>query len=428
MLKLTELELLALWQSLDDAVYLLDPDSSTVVWCNRSAYEVLGLTQDAVLNQSVLSLQKDVTGLPQWQDIAHAIRAVPCFTFVGRHRHACGGEVSVEVNTTQVSLSGKPYFLSVARNINERLNLCQTDGAEHQLAFVMNEALDGLWDWCLTDDRVTFSHSLKRMLGYGPTEMKPTLATWKDNIHPEDLQRVMQLMQVHLQGSAQRFEAEYRLRNRNGDYLWVHDRGKVCERDAQGRPQRAVGMVQNVTERKLLELSLANFAHVDALTLLPNRRAGDAECARRFELALTDPTAAFTLAVADIDYFKRINDEHGHQQGDEVLKAVAKVLMLSLSDTDYVFRWGGEEFVLLLAGDDLQAAEALCDRIHQRLLALDWFSRYGVAPVTMSIGLVKMNAQQQFSLEGLIKRADQAMYAAKLMGRNRTQIYVDEDS
>lgn len=426
MLKLTEVEQLALWQSLDDAVYLLDPDTSTVVWCNRSAYEVLGLSEHEVLNHSVLSLQKDVTGLQQWQDIAQAIRAVPCFTFVGRHRHASGGEVSVEVNTTQVNLLGKPYFLSLARNINERLNLCQTDGAEHQLAFVMSEALDGLWDWCLTDDSVTFSPSLKRMLGYGPTEMKPTLATWKDNIHPDDLNRVMQLMQLHLQGSAQRFEAEYRLRNRNGDYLWVHDRGKVCERDAQGHPQRAVGMVQNVTERKLLELSLANFAHVDALTLLPNRRAGDAECARRFALAMHDTSATFTLAVADIDYFKRINDDYGHQKGDEVLKAVAKVLMLSLSDSDYVFRWGGEEFVLLLAGDNPQVAQALCDTIHQRLLAVDWLSRYGVPTVTMSIGLTMMNSQQQQNLEGLIKRADEAMYVAKQMGRNRTHCFVAE--
>lgn len=420
MMHLSEQALLALWQAMDDAVYLLDPDTSMVVWCNRSAYEVLGLSADAVLNHSVLSLQKDVTGLPQWQDIAQAIRSVPCFTFIGRHRHAEGGEITVEVNTTQVTLSDKSYFLSIARNINQRLTLCQGSSDEQQLSFVMNEALDGLWDWHLGDDSVAFSPSLKRMLGYGPNEMKPTIDTWKDNIHPDDLRKVMELMRQHLQGSAQRFEAEYRLRNRNGDYLWVHDRGKVCERDTLGNPLRAVGMVQNVTARKTLELSMAHFAQVDALTLLPNRRAGEAECERRFALAMSEPTAAFTLAVADIDYFKTINDRYGHQKGDEVLRAVAKVLMLSISDSDYVFRWGGEEFVLLIAGGCIEQAERVCDLIHQRLLAFDWQSRYGVEAITMSIGLSMLHQQQGISLTELIERADQAMYVAKQMGRNRT--------
>lgn len=421
---LDDLEALHLFDAMNDAVYLLDPDTSTVVWCNRNAYEVLGLSADEVLNHSVLSLQKDVTGLPQWQDIAQAIRSVPCFTFIGRHRHANGGEVSVEVNTTQVVLSNRTYFLSVARDITDRLNLCQTDGAEHQLAFVMNEALDGLWDWRLTDDSVVFSPSLKRMLGYGPNEMEPRVATWKDNIHPDDLAYVMQIMEQHLKGSAQRFETEYRLRNRNGDYLWVHDRGKVCERDEMGHPLRAVGMVQNVTDRKTLELSLAHFAHIDSLTLLPNRRAGDIESERRFGLARSTPEAAFTLAVADIDYFKRINDQYGHQTGDEILRAAAKVLMLNVSDKDYVFRWGGEEFVLLLAGDGIQYAQRVCDLIHQGLSNIDWQSRYGVEPVSMSIGLAMMSHNSIFSLSELIHHADQAMYAAKQMGRNCTHCYL----
>lgn len=417
-------EQVQLWQAMDDAVYLLDPNTSTVVWCNRSAYEVLGLTPEEVLNHSVLSLQKDVTGLPQWQDIAQAIRAVPCYTFIGRHRHANGGEVAVEVNTTQVCLSNQSYFLSIARNINQRLSLLQSEGAEQQLSFVMNEALDGLWDWRLRDDSVVFSPSLKRMLGYGPNEMKPTLDTWKDNIHPDDLTDVMQRMQQHLQGKAQRFEAEYRLRNRNGDYLWVHDRGKVCERDEQGQPTRAVGMVQNITERKQLELSLVHFAHVDALTLLPNRRAGDDEMKRRFAETQLNAQTGMTIAVADVDYFKRINDHYGHQKGDEVLKAVARVLMLSIADKDYVFRWGGEEFVLLLATDETGTAQAVCEHIQQRLSDVDWQARYGVEPVTLSIGLACMSGQDTICLEDLLRQADQAMYAAKQMGRNRTHCFL----
>jgi PAS domain S-box-containing protein len=109
-----------LFDRMADAVYLLDPGTSRIVWGNRAAWESLGLSAQEVLDHSVLSLQMDVTGLPQWSDIAAAIRATECFTFVGRHRHAAGHEVAVEVNTTRLLDDGREYFLSVARDISRR--------------------------------------------------------------------------------------------------------------------------------------------------------------------------------------------------------------------------------------------------------------------------------------------------------------------
>lgn len=96
----------ALFEHPADAVYLLDPETSNIVWGNRAAWESLGLTRDQVLDHSVLSLQMDVTGAPQWSDIAAVIRSRSCFTFVGRHRHADGHEVPVEVNTTHFTEGG----------------------------------------------------------------------------------------------------------------------------------------------------------------------------------------------------------------------------------------------------------------------------------------------------------------------------------
>lgn len=89
-----------LFEQMADAVYLLDPATSKVLWGNRAAWDSLGLTADEVLNHSVLSLQMDVTGLPQWSEIAEVIRRAAPYTFVGRHRHALGHEVPVEVSTT----------------------------------------------------------------------------------------------------------------------------------------------------------------------------------------------------------------------------------------------------------------------------------------------------------------------------------------
>ena len=252
----------ALFGQLADAVYLLDPDSSHIVWGNRAAWESLGLSPEQVLNHSVLSLQMDVIGAPQWSEIAAVIRSRDCFTFVGRHRHALGHEVPVEVNTTHFQHGGRSYFLSVARDITRRLALeSDLKKRENQLWFALNEATDGLWDWDVLTSEVFFSPQLKRMLGYGPDELSPDLSSWSGNIHPDDSAVVMALLTDHLQGRRARYEAEYRLRSRNGSYLWVHDRGRVCERDAQGAPTRVVGMVQDITGRKQAQDELERHRH-----------------------------------------------------------------------------------------------------------------------------------------------------------------------
>ena len=247
-----------LFEQMADAVYLLDPVTSNIVWGNRAAWESLGLTPAEVLNHSVLSLQKDVTGAPQWDDIAAVIRASECFTFVGRHRHAAGHELEVEVNTTRFVDGGREYFLSVARDISRRVALeADLKKRENQLWFALNEASDGLWDWDVATGAVFFSPQLKRMLGYGPDEMAPVLDTWSRNIHPDDAARVMAVIGEHLSGRRARYDTEYRLRSRNGDFLWVLDRGRVCERDASGAATRVVGMVQDITGRKQTEAELA---------------------------------------------------------------------------------------------------------------------------------------------------------------------------
>ena len=260
-----------LLEHLPDAVYLVDPQTSTILWGNRMAWASLGLTPEQVLDHSVLSLQMDVTGQPQWDDIAAAIRATDCFTFVGRHRHAAGHEVEVEVNTTRFTDEGREYFLSVARDITRRQAVHRDlERREKQLTFALNDASDGLWDWDVRTGEVFFSPQLKRMLGYGPDEMPPVLETWTRNLHPDDAPRVMASLGEHLAGQRMRYEQEFRLRNRDGAYLWVHDRGRVCERDASGAPTRVVGMVHDITQRKQTEAELQR--HRDNLEALVEER------------------------------------------------------------------------------------------------------------------------------------------------------------
>lgn len=406
-----------LFDHLADAVYLIDPDSSRIVWGNRKAWEGLGLSREDVLDHSVLSLQMDVHGLPQWSEIAAAIRSTDCFRFIGRHRHQQGHEVAVEVNTTHFEMDGRGYFLSVARDIMRRV--AQEAGSlqwERQLWFALNEASDGLWDWEVPSGILYFSPQLKRMLGYGPDEMRPKLDTWARNVHPEDSPRVMAALQEHLQGQRLRYEAEYRLRNRNGHYLWVHDRGRVCEYGADGSPTRVVGMVQDISTRKQMELQLQALASSDTLTGLANRHQGNTFLKSQAELCqrLGVPLG---LAFIDVDNFKAINDVFGHLAGDQVLRRVGQAVKGAVRGSDLVCRWGGEEFVVISPNTNLEQMGLVAEKIR---LAVVHGLTDELPNVTVSAGVASA-AGRDIDLDRLMADADSALYRAKDKGRNRVE-------
>lgn len=164
---------------------------------------------------------------------------------------------------------------------------------------------------------------------------------------------------------------------------------------------------------------LVSMATSDSLTRLPNRQAFDVVAnsfihdARRAEEALS-------LLLIDIDHFKLVNDQHGHIAGDQVLVAVADGLRDNLREVDFVCRWGGEEFMVLLKNCDAHNAMQLGEKLRQAMTELRVESRDGPLAVTVSIGATQWLAGEEIS--ALIERADVALYQAKLAGRNRCQL------
>ncbi|MFP4154457.1 MAG: sensor domain-containing diguanylate cyclase [Halothiobacillaceae bacterium] len=408
-------------EAMPDAVYLIDPASSRIVGCNRAAYEDLGMSREQVLNHSVLSLQKDVTGLPQWSEIAGVIRARGDYTFVGRHAHADGGEVTVEVKTRCVEIGGHSWFLSVARDVTrrvlERADVARRDD-DRDARSVLYEVADGVWDWSIPDGTLHFSPRLKQMLGYGPDDMAPVLSTWSDNVHPDDKPLVMRVLEEHLAGKRARFEAVYRIRNRNGHFLWFHDRGRVVHWDEDGAPLRVVGMVHDITDMKSLEQELQAHATRDGLTGLYNRRKGEQLLQAAMERMAAE-NRSLALCLIDIDHFKQVNDLHGHLVGDRVLEAFAQMVLDGVRERDIVCRWGGEELVVVLPDIGREAAIERLEALRRRIASTPVLG--GAHPpirMTASFGLA-MYPEDGTVLMELLGLADSALYDAKRQGRNR---------
>ncbi|HJV51273.1 MAG TPA: diguanylate cyclase [Noviherbaspirillum sp.] len=158
------------------------------------------------------------------------------------------------------------------------------------------------------------------------------------------------------------------------------------------------------------------LATQDELTSLANRRHMSevlAEEERRLACG-GQPTC---LALLDIDWFKQINDKHGHDAGDTVLRLFAREAQAALRATDMLARWGGEEFLLLMRNTDFGDAAQVLERVRQRVAMACSAETAHIPPVTFSAGLVTLDAEE--GIASGIRRADHALYRAKAAGRNR---------
>ncbi len=155
----------------------------------------------------------------------------------------------------------------------------------------------------------------------------------------------------------------------------------------------------------------------DNLTGLPNRRALDAECAREFSRARRHvlPTSLF---MVDIDHFKQVNDDHGHQAGDAVLARVAHAVRDATRTGDTVARYGGEELAILMPQSDLAEAAVVAERVRASVEALVTEYRSRSIAVTVSVGCAELH-EDDADFEALLRRADEKLYEAKRAGRNR---------
>ena len=170
-------------------------------------------------------------------------------------------------------------------------------------------------------------------------------------------------------------------------------------------------------ELKKLNAALAEASRTDVLTGLLNRRGMSASL--NAELARSARTQApLSALLLDLDQFKAINDTYGHELGDCVLERVASLLKSSLRDYDAVARWGGEEFLVLLPGTGLEAAWSVAEKLRSLVEGMP-VERDGLnLSVTLCVGVAQWRTGE--SLASLLRRADDACYAAKRQGRNRT--------
>ncbi len=188
----------------------------------------------------------------------------------------------------------------------------------------------------------------------------------------------------------------------------------------------SLSLLQNLTSHISLALhniQLYELAITDGLTKLYIHRYFITRLEQEVRRAKRYGTI-FSLLMLDIDYFKKVNDTYGHIVGDKILKKVAKILLSSVRDTDIVCRYGGEEFAIILLEADRFWAEKIADRIRNNVETAEFTALDKKIQITISVGAKEF--YEKDTTEDLINKADQMLYLAKMMGRNRVVLYNED--
>ena len=329
--------------------------------------------------------------------------------------------------------------------------------ADKTLNHILDVIIEGTWDWNANTGEVERSPGWYRMLGYQVGVFRKDVFTWENIIHPDDYDRVMRHFELYIEGEIENYCIEYRARQADGKYLWIVDRGTVVLKNPDGSVARMIGAHQDIHDQKVAqselikqnqmlqeghltleriieektrELELKNaeleekvkeveyISNTDSLTAIANRKKFEEELKKEAARA-NRYKHPLSLAIFDLDFFKNINDSHGHKTGDLVLQKISRLVLNHIRKVDFFARWGGEEFTIIFPDLSLEKAILVADKLRMLI------SQYEIDPdlfVTCSFGVSEF--QEDEAVEGLFQRADRALYRAKELGRNRVESLV----
>lgn len=385
----------------------LEDGGPFIQYCNPAFCRMTGYDLAALQGQSPRILQGPNTDRTVIDSLRTALHQGVFWQGQTVNYKKDGQPYFVEWNISPVKDStGKiSHFISIQQDLTSKIHAEQ----ERDL---MVQALNAAQDPILIADqhaRIVFVNSaFEKLTGYPSSEIlgeTPRLLQSgnHDPIFYRDLWKKL--------SQGQGFRATFMNRRKNGQIFYA-EQSIAPLKDKQGNITHFVSIAKDISDIVEREKTLSELAHHDQLTGLLNRHAGERLLQTQLQQLEQDHHHCFCLIVCDIDFFKQINDQHGHITGDRVIQEVAHTMNQFARQTDAVIRWGGDEFVLIIDAP-LQVAFKLAERIRR---TVNQMPDYQVGKLSMSFGLAEAKAGE--TMTDLFARADAALYQAKQQGRN----------
>jgi diguanylate cyclase (GGDEF)-like protein/PAS domain S-box-containing protein len=394
------------------AFYRLDA-SGNIQYVNDHACQALGYSREELLNMHPWDFDPDFDA-SAWPAAWQKLKTDITVNFETRHRRRDGSLFNVDLIRNYISYNGEEFCFSIAQDITERKRI----ETELNIAATAFESQEGM---VITDASTVIlkvNHSFTRITGFTSDDVvghKMTIL--KSNVHDAAFYAGMWAT-VFKTGF---WQGEIWNRRKNGDIYpeWLII---TAVKNTYGQVSHYVGTINDITSRKAIEAEIQHMAHYDALTDLPNRIL----LTDRLHQALAQvrrEKVKLGLMYLDLDKFKPVNDNLGHDIGDLLLKEVAHRLQKCMKrESDTVSRLGGDEFVILLAriGDDQEAADAANNVVNT--LNLPFEIKQHTIHISSSVGIA-IYPTHALDGETLMKLADNAMYQAKDAGGSCFRYY-----
>lgn len=398
--------------SLSDPVFIMDMECRFIE-VNRAACEHLGYSREELLQlgPSGIDSPDSAAKVPEQIKI---LREEGRVIFETSHVHKDGTVIPVELNARIVNIADKPVVLSVARDMTKRKT------AEIKLRTLSTAIEQSPVSVVITDLDANIEYVNPRF-----TEVTGYTAEEAIGQNPRILQSGLTPKEIHLElwgklVNGQIWHGEMINKRKNGEIYW-EDAHIAPVKDGTGVIKRYVATKVDISERKLMEEKVKHLAQHDPLTDLPNRSLFSDRLQQALSIAKRDRTH-LALMYIDLDKFKPVNDEFGHQIGDLLLKEVAKRMLECIRESDTIARLGGDEFVVLLPVIEAEHDALLVAEKIRHVLNKPFVLHGKQLNISSSTGIVVYPEHGTNEME-LTKNADVAMYHVKEGGRNAVMLF-----
>lgn len=304
-----------------------------------------------------------------------------------------------------VSLVAFPIGLAVAYGPAKNSEQLAELTTEHELYTSIVDKHVPIVDTDLTGTITRINDAMCNLSGYRRGEVvgRPSSIFQHDSTEPSDFVEMWQKI-----SDGQTWQGEFHNQHRNGESFWLNT--YISPRyDNEGQKVGYISVSSDITDKRKLQ----TISDKDVLTGLYNRsklnHVLDSEYKRSQRYA-----APFSVLILDIDHFKTINDSHGHLVGDKTLVEVSNLLRYNVRQTDFIGRWGGEEFIVVCPNTELKEGVLVAEKLRK---SIEHFQFEEVEKVTVSIGVTAFDGGHD--IQKMLEVADQNLYKAKATGRNR---------
>jgi diguanylate cyclase (GGDEF)-like protein/PAS domain S-box-containing protein len=382
-----------------------------ITYVNQKFCEISGHSREELLGQNHRILKSGYHPAEFYEDMWRTIAHGKIWHGEICNRAKGGGLYWVRATIAPfLDECGEPFkYVGIRTDITERKDV------EIALKQAQSVAHVGSWIDDKARHRYGWSDEVFRILGVDPALTEASSELFLATVHPDDRELMEQAYAASLRGP-EALDFEHRIvRANDGEVRWVHRRC-VHVRDPHGDVVRSDGTVQDVTERYEAQAEVLRLAMTDHLTGLANRTEFHQMFDNHLERAARDGSR-LALLLVDLDRFKPVNDDFGHQVGDAVLQRVAEVFRQHCRRSDVVARWGGDEFaVLMIDPVDRESAGRTADRLIAEI-SRHMVVRGHEVRIGASVG-VAVYPDDGSNEDDLTLKADVAFYRAKDKGRN----------